>query len=335
MKDKIIISIFLFCTTLIASQQGFAFQNHGPSVCQKAAYLTLNVCKLENKQDLLSTKATCLNLSSPSDRNRCLQQSQEAVSEGFGLCVRQYFARASLCDQLEEQRYDPTDFWKPENFVNPLEIGDSIAPNPYFPLTEGITVLEGDGEVITLTVRPETKLINGVNCIVLNDLVNDEDQAMEDTDDWYAQDIEGNVWYCGEISKNYKVFEGDNPPFAELLHIKGSWKSFRDGALPGIKMPAFPSLGHTYRQEFVLGKSEDAAQVIATSVSSILESDFCEENELEIRHAVENLCEGDCIVTKEFTPVEPEVTEHKYYAPGYGLILETDLEGGCVAIATE
>jgi hypothetical protein len=30
-----------------------------------------------------------------------------------------------------------------------------------------------------------------------------------------------------------------------------------------------------------------------------------------------------CLKTREWTPLEPGVTESKYYAPGVGLILET------------
>lgn len=35
-----------------------------------------------------------------------------------------------------------------------------------------------------------------------------------------------------------------------------------------------------------------------------------------------------CTIVKDGTPLEPEVAEHKYYAPGIGLILEVDLETG-------
>ena len=33
-------------------------------------------------------------------------------------------------------------------------------------------------------------------------------------------------------------------------------------------------------------------------------------------------------MTRDFTPLDPEANEHKYYAPGVGLILEIDLESG-------
>ena len=36
----------------------------------------------------------------------------------------------------------------------------------------------------------------------------------------------------------------------------------------------------------------------------------------------------DCLKTKEWTPLEPSFSEHKYYAPGIGLVLEVILKGG-------
>ena len=55
------------------------------------------------------------------------------------------------------------------------------------------------------------------------------DTGLEDTDDWYAQDRDGNVWYFGEATTS---FEGGSPS------TKGSWEAGVDGALPGIVMPA-------------------------------------------------------------------------------------------------
>ena len=39
-------------------------------------------------------------------------------------------------------------------------------------------------------------------------------------------------------------------------------------------------------------------------------------------------CTGDCLVTRDFSPLDPGVEEEKYYAPGVGKILEIDLETG-------
>ena len=41
----------------------------------------------------------------------------------------------------------------------------------------------------------------------------------------------------------------------------------------------------------------------------------------------DHFCENeDCVVTRDFTPLEPGVEERKYYAREVGLFLEIDLE---------
>ena len=36
----------------------------------------------------------------------------------------------------------------------------------------------------------------------------------------------------------------------------------------------------------------------------------------------------DVLQTRDWTPIEPEVLEYKYYAPGIGVVLEVDPESG-------
>ena len=105
--------------------------------------------------------------------------------------------------------------------------------------SSGDSASPGPGDVVT--VLDKTKYVEGVTCIVVNDLVIGETTS-EDTDDWYAQDRDGNVWYCGEIAKNFETFEGDDPEEAELVDIDGSWKTGRDGAKPGILMLTAPAV---------------------------------------------------------------------------------------------
>ena len=92
-------------------------------------------------------------------------------------------------------------------------------------------------------------MIQGITCIVLKDVVDVDGAVIEDTDDWYAQDIDGNVWYCGEIALNFESFEGDDPQDPEVTDIDGSWKAGRDGAQAGILFPYAPQIGEVIRQE--------------------------------------------------------------------------------------
>ena len=168
-------------------------------------------------------------------------------------------------------------------------------------------VYEGDGETITVTVTGDTKEILGIEAVVVNDVVEEDGEIVEDTDDWYGQDVFGNVWYLGEISKNYED--------GELVDIEGSWTAGVDGAKAGILMKAAPMVGDVYRQEWALGDAEDAAEVLSLTASAVVP-------------AAGASCAGTCVETLDFTPIEPDAAEEKYYSPDVGLILEVDTETG-------
>ena len=125
----------------------------------------------------------------------------------------------------------------------------------------------------------------------------------EDTFDWFAQDKDGNVWYFGEDSKEYED--------GKVVSTEGSWESGVDGAKPGIVMKANPQVGDAYRQEYYEDEAEDMAEVVSLNEAvSVPQGSF--EN---------------CLKTKEWTPLEPDIVENKYYAPGVGLVMEVAVEG--------
>ena len=167
--------------------------------------------------------------------------------------------------------------------------------------------------MIEVVVTSETKLIDGVTCVVVIDTASEEDVVVEITRDWYAQDLAGNVWYCGEIARNFEVFEGDDPETPELVDIDGSWKAGRDDSEPGILLPFSPQVGDVIRQEVSYGEAEDVIRI-----ESLTETESSEAAS----------CDGNCLMTADFTPLEPGVLENKFYAPGIGLIVEVNPEEG-------
>jgi len=186
----------------------------------------------------------------------------------------------------------------PTNFVTGID-------NPYFPLVPGTTfVYEGDGEHIEIIVTHDTKTILGIECVVVRDTVTVDGEISEDTYDWYAQDVDGNVWYMGEDTKEY---EG-----GAVTSAAGSWEAGVDGALPGIVMQAHPQVGQSYRQEYYAGEAEDMAEVIELGATATV-----------AYGTYKNL-----IITREWTPLQPGIAENKYYAEGIGLVLELTVEGG-------
>lgn len=300
--------------------------------CTKTKTLALSACVTEVFNDGLLAKAGCINLVDPQAREACLEDSEAAQQDSMKECFAQKRAREDLCDLLGEAPYDPSAYWKAENFVDPTAIGRSVAANPYMPLVPGTQKFEGEDETVTVTVTGDTKLIAGVTCVVVNDTVHKEGQLLEDTADWFAQDVQGNVWYCGEISQNYELFAGDVPELPELVDVEGSWKAFRAGALPGILMPAAPQAGKTYRQEMLLGTAEDAAQIITSKADGMLKGDHCAEDGAEIAAWIDRQCNKNCVVTNDFSPLSPGNTEHKYYAPGIGFVLEVNPDGECLVL---
>ena len=191
----------------------------------------------------------------------------------------------------------------PDNFV-------SEVTNPYFPLEPGTRfIYEGESEGVPIeevvTVTNETKEILGVTTTVVHVLSFEEGVLVEETFDWYAQDVDGNVWYFGEDTKEFD--EAGN-----VISTEGSWEAGVDGAQPGIIMLAHPKKGQRYQQEVAPDVAEDMAQVRR------LDESVC----------VIYGCFDDVLVTKEWTPLEKGVVEYKYYAPGVGFILSVTVKGG-------
>ncbi len=189
----------------------------------------------------------------------------------------------------------------PANFVAKID-------NRYLPFKPGTTFhYEGvrgttpqtDDEVVT----HQTKRILGVRATVVRDTVSEHGRAVERTDDWYAQDKQGNVWYMGEDS-----FELQHGRFVKA---SDSWKSGVNGAKPGIIMPAHPRRGDAYRQEYYPpGKALDEARVLRlTGTLTVPFGAFAK-----------------LLVTSERSPLEPQ-TEQKFYAPGVGEIAERVVKG--------
>ncbi|MFX0196156.1 MAG: hypothetical protein ACFFCW_08540 [Candidatus Hodarchaeota archaeon] len=210
---------------------------------------------------------------------------------------------------LEAQAPDPLNFTSP-------------GVNTYFPQALGITYVymaETEDELILneITITYDTEVIMGVTCTVVEDVewVSVDDGItwilIEETDDWHAWDNDGNVWYFGEDTEEW-VYDDD----WNFLYTtdEGSWKAGEDGALPGIVMLANPMPGDCYQQEYYEGEAEDMGKVMKLNASVSIEyGDF-----------------DECLKTKEWTPLEPGEVEHKYYAPGLGLVFIEELKGKTV-----
>jgi hypothetical protein len=288
--------------------------------CSATTAYQFEACRNEAGDTYLTAQARCLNLPEAGERRECFREAAAALKTGTQLCHKQRNARRDLCSALGEERYDP-DF-EPDRFD-----ADFSGQNPHFPLKIGNRwTYEGSGETVTVEVLDKTKLIEGVTCIVVRDQVEQDGNLVEDTDDWFAQAKDGDVYYCGEEVKDLETFVGDRPPVPELVKIDGSFKAGRDGDKPGIAFLGSPERGEVYRQEWSPGNAEDAATVLSTRYS------FGHRPALDKfvpPGLAQLLChDHPCVVTAEFTPIEPDVRARKYYAFGIGLFLEVNLGTG-------
>ena len=192
--------------------------------------------------------------------------------------------------------------------IKPAEFSTDITRNPYFSLPVGSRFVyesetEDGLERIEIMIPGWTKTVMGVETLVFWDRVFIDDELIEDTRDYLAQHENGDVWYFGEDVDNYED--------GKLVDHEGAWIGGVDGALPGIWMKGNPKVGDEYRQEFYLGKAEDAAKII--KVSGTVQSRLGELT--------------DCVTVFEWSPLFPD-TAHKIYCAETGVTTaEIDLVG--------
>jgi hypothetical protein len=200
--------------------------------------------------------------------------------------------RTSLPVGAERVELDPGDF-------------TTEIDNPYWPMRPGSRWIyrEGDQRVV-VTVTSRTRDIMGIEARVVHDVVTENGEVVEDTYDWYAQDGDGNVWYLGEATKEFEN--------GEVVSTEGSWETGVDGAQAGILLPGDPKPGLKYRQEYLEGEAEDAAEVLS----------------LDARARVPYGAFEHVLQTRDSTPLDPDVVEHKFYAKGVGPVLAKTVSGG-------
>ena len=194
--------------------------------------------------------------------------------------------------------------FRPADFHHP-----TVITNPYYPLMVGAT-WRWKGEFRNQPYEQEDVVLTGTRRIdgVVTQPVLEKDfvkgRIIAGSIDYYAQDDQGNVWYLGEATVHYVN--------GELTDHADTWIAGRQGALPGIFMPAHPALGKPrYQQEFAPNVAADVEHIVGISKS------VCEP----LR------CYAHVVQANETTVLNPGVLSAKYYAPGVGLIGEDTLSG--------
>jgi hypothetical protein len=195
---------------------------------------------------------------------------------------------------LSAKDFDPT------NFDN-----STTVDNKWFPLVPGAhSVFEGsaidDGQRISRrvvsTVTDLTKVINGVDTIVVLERDYSEGEEVEAELAFFAQDDYGNVWHMGEYPEEYEDGEFDKAP---------GWLAGSKGATAGIAMRAEPRLGTpSYAQGYAPPPINwvDRGRVYKVGQKTCVPVD----------------CYDEVLVIEEFEKNKPGAYQLKYYAPGVG-----------------
>jgi hypothetical protein len=179
--------------------------------------------------------------------------------------------------------------------------------NQFFPLVPGRniimsgTVLGEDGLLhahqIVTTVTGVTKLLDGVQTLVVFDRDYEDGQLQESELAFEAQDTRGAVWNVGEYPEEYED--------GKLAGAPSTWISGIDRAKAGVSMLAQPRVRS---RAYLQGSSpsvdfRDCAKVSQTGQSLCVQG-----------HRYSNV-----LVIDEWAPLDPEGGHQlKYYAPGVG-----------------
>jgi hypothetical protein len=211
-------------------------------------------------------------------------------------------AAAGTCPVSLPQAGEPVTL-DPADFVERID-------NPFLPFLIGSrwvyreTDAEGARQRVKVTVTDRTRPIEGIAATVVHDKVTERGALVENTFDWYAQDVCGNVWYLGENTKEYED--------GKVVATEGSWEHGVDGAMAGVVMPAEPQVGLAYRQEYYAGEAEDRGEIASLD----------EQAQVPFGHF------RPVIMTRDTTPLQPRVLEYKFYAEGIGVVLAVGISGG-------
>jgi len=271
-----------------------------PDACRMTTADELRSCQVGARSDHWLALGKCDNQPDRASRRACAEQAAVDAKDALGSCVDQANVREGACGRLGPAPYHPA--INPANFVATID-------NPFFPLVPGTTFVyetqTPDGlEHDEFAITHNTRVILGVTCTEVHDTVMTNGVLTEDTLDWFAQDTTGNVWYFGE--NTHELADG------LISTIDGTFMGGVDSAQPGIIMEAHPTIGDFYRQEFDLDNAEDFGEVVGLSASvTVPYGTFM-----------------NCLDTRETTPLEPDLHEHKFYAAGVGNVLATDEDTG-------
>jgi len=198
--------------------------------------------------------------------------------------------------------------------VEPAQLSPVI-DNPYIAFAQvRRAVYEGTegGTAIRVehTVRDTTSTVAGAEVTVVDVSEFEDGELVEQTEDYYAQDAAGVVYYMGERVNDYEN--------GQVVGHSGQWLAGENGNPAGVFMPAQPAVGDEFEQERAPGIAEDRSKVLAEGITvTVPAGSFT-----------------DCIETEDVDPIGG-VTERKYYCASVGLVREAYGDGSLELVEYE
>lgn len=179
----------------------------------------------------------------------------------------------------------------------------TIGSNLYFILEPGhqsvLEAHEEDGGMteIIITVLNETKMVDGIETRIVEERESEDGELVEISRNFFAVCQPANdVFYFGEEIDDYED--------GQIVSHEGAWLAGENDARAGLFMPGNVQVGMKYYQEFAPGIAEDRAEIIGVNeVLSVPAGNFT-----------------GVLKVEETNPLEPDVREDNFYAPGVGVI---------------
>ncbi len=175
--------------------------------------------------------------------------------------------------------------------------------NAYIPMQPGrVLTLKNGIDTLTVTVLPETQLIDGVTAGILEERETKDGKLVEVSRNFMATHKHtGDVYYFGEDVDNYKD--------GRIISHDSAWRAGVADARFGLMIPAKPTVGQKFYQEIAPKVAMDRVEVVSINETVKTPAGTFEH----------------CVHLRETTPLERDVS-HKYYAPGIGMIKDDAFE---------
>jgi len=157
-------------------------------------------------------------------------------------------------------------------------------------------------DTLTVTILPDTQVIDGVTTGVLEERETKKGELVEVSRNFMATDkTTGDVYYFGEDVDIYKN--------GKITGHESAWRAGTNGARFGLMIPARPTVGDKFYQEIAPRVAMDRVEVVSAEETVKTPAGLFEH----------------CIHLRETTPLERDVSD-KYYAPGIGIIKDDEFE---------